>query len=57
LIDALFAEPALVFMLGALMIAGGLVIIGGHPSRRGPLAVMISLLGGSPPSSTSPDCC
>ena len=45
LVDALFSEPALVFMLGALMIAGGLVIIGGHRSWRGPLAITISLLG------------
>ncbi|MFC8799793.1 hypothetical protein ACFT2C_18815 [Promicromonospora sp. NPDC057138] len=45
LIDALFSEPALVFMLGALMIGGGLVIIGGHRSWRGPLAITISAFG------------
>lgn len=45
LIDALFSEPALVFMLGALMIGGGLVIIGGHRSWRGPLAITVSLFG------------
>lgn len=45
LIEALFAEPVLVFMLGALMIGGGLVIIGGHRSWRGPVAITVSLLG------------
>ena len=45
LIDALFAEPALVFMLGALMVGGGLVIIGGHRNWRGPLAITVSLFG------------
>ena len=45
LIDALFSEPALVFMLGALMVGGGLVIIGGHRSWRGPLAITVSIFG------------
>lgn len=41
----LFAQPILVWMLGALMLGGGLVIIGGHRSWRGPLAVTVSLFG------------
>jgi hypothetical protein len=32
-------------MLGALMVGGGLVIIGGHRSWRGPLAITVSLFG------------
>ena len=32
-------------MLGALMLGGGLVIIGGHRNWRGPLAVTVSLFG------------
>jgi hypothetical protein len=35
----------LVWLLGALMLGGGLVIIGGHRSWRGPLAVTVSLFG------------
>ncbi|MFI6028883.1 hypothetical protein [Amycolatopsis magusensis] len=45
LIAELFAEPALMLMLGALMLGGGLVIIAGHRNWRGPLAVTVSLFG------------
>ncbi|MEV5839553.1 hypothetical protein [Nocardia sp. NPDC052112] len=45
LINDLFAQPVMVFFLGALMLAGGLIIIGGHRSWRGPLAVTVSLFG------------
>ncbi|MFD9963583.1 hypothetical protein [Amycolatopsis sp. NPDC058986] len=45
LVDELFAQPVLVWLLGALMLGGGLVVIGGHRSWRGPLAVTISLFG------------
>lgn len=45
LIADLFAQPALAWMLGALMLAAGLIIIGGHRSWRGPLAVTVSLFG------------
>ena len=45
LTTALFADPVPVLMLGALMLGGGLVIIGGHRSWRGPLAITISLFG------------
>ena len=45
LLDDLFAQPVLVWLLGALMLGGGLVIIGGHRSWRGPLAVTVSLFG------------
>ncbi len=41
----LFANPLLVLLLGALMLGGGLVIIAGHRSWRGPLAVTVSLFG------------
>ncbi|MGO4648937.1 hypothetical protein AB4305_28890 [Nocardia sp. 2YAB30] len=41
----LFAEPVHVWFVGALMLCGGLVIIGGHRSWRGPLAVTVSLFG------------
>jgi hypothetical protein len=44
-INDLFAQPVLVWLLGALMLAGGLIIIGGHRSWRGPLAVTVSLFG------------
>ncbi|MEV0951284.1 hypothetical protein [Promicromonospora sp. NPDC050249] len=45
LVDDLFSQPVLVFMLGALMLGAGLVIIGGHRSWRGPLAITISAFG------------
>lgn len=45
LANDLFAQPVLAWMLGALMLGGGLVIIGGHRSWRGPLAVTVSLFG------------
>ncbi|GAB2756410.1 hypothetical protein [Amycolatopsis magusensis] len=45
LVAELFAEQALMLMLGALMLGGGLVIIGGHRNWRGPLAVTVSLFG------------
>ena len=41
----LFAQPTMTVMLAALMIAGGLVIIGLHRSCRGPLAITVSLFG------------
>ncbi|GAB3429867.1 hypothetical protein [Flindersiella endophytica] len=45
IIDDLFASQYNLWMLGALMIGGGLVIIGGHRHWRGPAAVVISLFG------------
>ncbi|MEV0431478.1 hypothetical protein [Micromonospora sp. NPDC050495] len=45
LIDNLFANAASVWILGAVMLAGGLVIIGGHRSWRGPAAIAVSLFG------------
>jgi hypothetical protein len=45
LVGDLFAQTFNVLMLGALMLAAGLVIIGLHRSWRGPLAVTISLFG------------
>src|SRR5262249_19320720 len=45
LIGDLFAQTFNLLMLGAVMLAGGLVIIGLHRSWRGPLAVTISLFG------------
>jgi hypothetical protein len=45
IIDSLFASSFNLWMLGALMIGGGLVIIGGHRHWRGPAAVVISLFG------------
>ncbi|SDD04045.1 hypothetical protein [Glycomyces harbinensis] len=44
-IDELFSSPALVMMLGTFMFLGGLIIIAGHRSWRGPLAIAISLFG------------
>lgn len=45
LVGDLFAQPGLILLLGAMMLAAGLVIIGGHRSWRGPLAVTVSLFG------------
>ncbi|WP_037312258.1 hypothetical protein [Amycolatopsis orientalis] len=45
IVNDLFAQPVLVLLLGALMLGAGLVIIGGHRSWRGPLAVTVSLFG------------
>ena len=45
MLDDLFGQPVLVWLLGALMLGCGLVIIGGHRSWRGPLAVTVSLFG------------
>lgn len=45
IIDNLFADPAIVWTLGAVMVGGGLVIIGGHRNWRGPAAIVISLFG------------
>jgi hypothetical protein len=45
LVGDLFAQTFNVLILGALMLAGGLVIIGLHRSWRGPLAVTVSLFG------------
>jgi hypothetical protein len=44
-LDGLFANQALVWMIGAMMLAGGLVIIGAHRSWRGPAAIAVSLFG------------
>ncbi|GAA4055071.1 hypothetical protein [Nonomuraea soli] len=44
-IGDLFASPALVWTLGAVMLAGGLVIIGGHRHWRGAAAITVSLFG------------
>jgi hypothetical protein len=44
-IDGLFANQVLVWMLGAMMLAGGLVIVGVHRSWRGPAAIAVSLFG------------
>jgi len=45
MIRNLFANPAIVWILGGLMIGGGLLIIGGHRNWRGPAAIAISLFG------------
>ena len=45
LVGDLFAQSFPMLMLGALMLAGGLVVIGLHRNWRGPLAVTISLFG------------
>lgn len=45
LIGDVFAEPGTLLLLGALMLGGGLIIIGGHRNWRGPLAVTVSLFG------------
>jgi hypothetical protein len=45
LVEDLFARPFPMLLLGALMLAGGLVVIGLHRNWRGPLAVTISLVG------------
>lgn len=45
LVDELFAQPFQMLMLGALLLAVGLIIIGLHRNWRGPLAVTISLFG------------
>lgn len=45
LVGDLFAQTFNVLMLGAMMLAAGLVIIGLHRSWRGPLAVTVSLFG------------
>lgn len=45
LVDELFAQSFQMLMLGALMLAAGLVVIGLHRNWRGPLAVTISLFG------------
>jgi hypothetical protein len=41
----LFTQPTMVWLLGGLMLGGGLVIIGLHRNWRGPIAVIISLFG------------
>jgi len=45
LVDELFTQSFQMLMLGALMLAAGLVVIGLHRNWRGPLAVTISLFG------------
>lgn len=44
-INDLLGQPAIMFMIAVVMIIGGLVIVGGHRSWRGPTAVVISLFG------------
>jgi len=45
LVGDLFSQAFNVLVLGALMLAAGLVVIGLHRNWRGPLAVTISLFG------------
>jgi hypothetical protein len=45
LVDDMFAQSFTMLLLGALMLAAGLVIVGIHRNWRGPLAVTISLFG------------
>jgi hypothetical protein len=45
LVDELFTQSFQMLMLGALMLAAGLVVVGLHRNWRGPLAVTISLFG------------
>jgi hypothetical protein len=45
LVEDLFGQSFLMLLLGALMLAAGLVIIGIHRNWRGPLAVTVSLFG------------
>jgi hypothetical protein len=45
LTDSLFANPIMSWMLGAMMILGGLLIIALHRHWRGPAAIVISLFG------------
>lgn len=40
-----FANPALVFIMGALMVFAGVFIIANHQSWRGASAILISLFG------------
>lgn len=45
MVDNLFANPALVWMLGAFMLVAGLVIIASHRNWRGAPAIAVSLFG------------
>ncbi|MEO3745889.1 hypothetical protein [Plantactinospora sp. B5E13] len=45
LVGNLFDQPSMVWMLGASMLGGGLIIIGVHRNWRGPLAITVSLFG------------
>ena len=40
-----FANPALVFIMGALMVFGGICVIANHQIWRGGSAILISLFG------------
>jgi hypothetical protein len=40
-----FADPALVFIMGALMVFGGICVIANHQIWRGVSAIMISFFG------------
>jgi len=40
-----FANPALVFIMGALMVFGGICVIANHQIWRGASAILISLFG------------
>ena len=45
LASAFFSNPALVFIMGALMVFGGIVVIANHQFWRGASAILISLFG------------
>ncbi len=42
---AFFANPALVWITGAMMVFGGIFVIANHQFWRGPAAMLISLFG------------
>lgn len=42
---AFFANPALVFIMGAFMVFGGIFVIANHQFWQGPSAILISLFG------------
>lgn len=45
IVEDLFSQPLMVWGLGAILLGGGLVIIGLHRNWRGPAAVAVSLFG------------
>ena len=45
LASAFFSNPALVFIMGALMVFGGIFMIANHSFWRGASAILISLFG------------
>ncbi len=45
LAKSFFASPALVFIMGAVMMFGGLFVIANHQCWRGASAILISLFG------------